>query len=303
MILHLLNKPARYEPLVKVDELSVSSAGILGGIPTPPIRQVLMVPQTTLERFRLSPGDLRENVVIDDSGIGPLHSLASGTVLKVGNVLVRLTVHCEPCGRLKGVVSIKAIEHKRGYLGSFLTSGRLTVGDEVVSLGIQYEPIPYDLNDRLAWFLHRQPAAIDVTTLVHEVGLSLSYCRAIPSLLRARPDLLRKVTFRGRAMQKVRRDGGRKTALSNQAPAGVGSGGAETSNTQAKSLKFIDGAFVVYLCDDRSFTVPLKTVPEIAGATAAQRCRWELTEQGQRIRWPSLDLEVKVSGLLGLPDV
>jgi hypothetical protein len=232
----------------------------------------------------------------------PLHSLPSGTVLKVGKVLVRLTVHCEPCGRLKGVVGIKAIERKRGYLGSFLNSGRLTVGDEVASLGVQYEPIPYDLKERVVWFLERQPAAIDVTTLVHEVGLSLSYCRAIPSLLRARPDLARKVTFRRRAMQEERREGAGKTTLSGQARAGVG-GGAQTSNTRANSLKFIHGAFVVYLLDDRSFTVPLKAVPEIASATVAQRSRWELAEQGQRIRWPSLALEVTVCSLLGLPDV
>src|SRR5947209_5380901 len=97
MILHLLNKPGRYKPLVEVDELVVSTTGILGSVSSLPIRQVLIVPQNTLDHFRLSPGDLRENLVIDDSGMEPLHSLPSGTVLKIGEALVRLTVHCEPC--------------------------------------------------------------------------------------------------------------------------------------------------------------------------------------------------------------
>ena len=167
----------------------MSTTGIFGGIPSLPIRQVLIVPQSTLDLFRLSPGDLRENLIIDDSGMEPLHSLPSGTVLKIGEVLVRLTVHCEPCHRLKEVVNPKAIEHKRGYLGAFLSGGRLRVGDPIESMGVQYEPIPYDLKERIAWFLDRQSVSIEVTTLVHEVGLSLSYCRAIPNLLRGRPDL------------------------------------------------------------------------------------------------------------------
>lgn len=301
MILHLLNKPGRYRPLVEVDELIVSTTGIIGSVPSLPIRQVLIVPQSTLDHFRLSPGDLRENLVIDDSRMEPLHSLPSGMVLKIGEVLVRLTVHCEPCGRLKEVVGLKAIEHKRGYLGAFLSGGRLRVGDPVASMGVQYEPIPYDLRERLAWFLDRQSAPIEVTTLVHEVGLSLSYCRAIPNLLRGRPDLKSKVTFRGRTVQKARGERGRTATLSSQANAGIGYTTDQASNILARSLEFIPGAFIVHLHDNRSFTVPLETLPALARATVAQRSHWELAEQGLRIRWPGLELEVTIFDLLGLP--
>lgn len=209
MILHLFYKPLRYKPLVEVERLDVSTDGIAGAAPSSPMRHVLIVPRSTLDELKLSPGNLRENMVVDDSGIGPLHSLPSGTVLKIGSVRIRLTVHCEPCGRLRGVVDIRAVEHRRGYLGTFLTGGALSVGDDISSLGVQFEAIPYDLKQRLAWFLSRQPAPIEVTKLVHEVGLSLAYCRAIPNLLRGRPDLARMVTFRGRSLRRARaNDGG-----------------------------------------------------------------------------------------------
>jgi hypothetical protein len=230
----------------------------------------------------------------------PLHSLPSGTVLKIGEALVRLTVHCEPCRRLKEVVDPKAIEHKRGYLGAFLSGGQLRVGDPVESIGVQHEPIPYDLKERLAWFLDRQSVPIEVTTLVHEVGLSLSYCRAIPNLLRGRPDLESKVTFRGRTVQKARSKRGGTARLPRQGNESIGYTD-NTTNILAKSLEFISGAFVVYLHDNRSFTVPLETLPALARATVAQRSHWELAEQGLRIRWPGLELEVTILDLLGLP--
>lgn len=294
MILNLLNKPGRYRPLVEVDRLMVSTKGIYGAVPSLPIRQVLIVPQSTLDQFRLSPGDLRENVVVDDTKMDPLHSLPSGTILKIGEVLVRLTVHCEPCGRLKGVVDLKEIEHKRGYLGAFLNCGQLNVGDSVVAMGVQYEAIPYDLKERLSWFLDGLSVPVEVTTLVHEIGLSLSYCRAIPNLLRGRPDLVRKVTFRGRVLEKARPERGRADTAETRK--------SQTSHVLAQSLEFIPGAFVVYLHGDQSFTVPIATVPALAKATIAERNCWEFADQGSRIQWPGLGIDVAVCGLLGLPD-
>ena len=88
--------------------------------------------------------------------------------------------------------------------------------------------------------------------------------------------------------------------MSRQVNESIGSTDS-TTDILAKSLAFIPGAFVVYLHDDRSFTVPLGTLPALARATVAQRDRWELTEQGLRIRWPGLDLEVTIFDLLGLP--
>lgn len=301
MILKLLYKPARYQPLVEVQELAVSTEGVVGAAPALPLRHVLIVPRSTIDEFRLAPGDLRENVIVDDVGIGPLHALPSGTVLGLGDVHVRLTVHCEPCGRLRGVVETRRVEHRRGYLGTFLNAGVLRVGEGIASLGVRYEAVPYDLRERLAWFLARQPGPVEVTRLVHEVGLSLSYCRAIPNLLRNRPDLATKVTFRGRVLRRARSSVGGRPA----APRGRGRrapSGPQCPETSATSVEFIDGSFVVYLQDGRSFAVPLETIARLIEADPAERGRWELADGGRRIRWPNLDLEVTVASLPGLPE-
>jgi MOSC domain-containing protein YiiM len=185
MILNIFHKPQRRAPMVEVPSISVSSDGIDGSVPSAPIRHVLIVPSSTLEEFSLKPGDLRENLVIDDSAIGALHSFRSGTVLEVNGVLIRLTVHCEPCGRIGHLVNTKAITHKRGYLGTFLTPGAIHIGDSIRTRGVQYEPVPYDLKERISWYLNKQVLPVEVTTLVRDIGLSLSYCRAMPRLIRA----------------------------------------------------------------------------------------------------------------------
>ena len=140
--------------------LVVSPDGIHNAVTTAPIRHVLIVPRSTLVDFGLQLGDLRENIVVDDTGIGDIHDLPSGTVLGINGVLIRLTVHCEPCGRLAHVLANpKSVEHKRGYLGTFLTGGELHIGDPIRVRGKQYEAVPYDLRERIVWCLNLNPAS------------------------------------------------------------------------------------------------------------------------------------------------
>jgi MOSC domain-containing protein YiiM len=197
MIRNLFFKPERYKPVVSASELSVSPKGIHGSVHAEPIRHVLIVPQRTLSDFGLQPGDLRENVVIDDTTIGDLHSLLSGTVLALGEVLIRLTIHCEPCPRLSHLVADwGALKDRRGYLGTFLTSGTFRIDDRVVQkAGVSFEPIPFDLRERIAWYLQRQESPVPVTKFVRDVGLSLSYCRAVPNLLKGIPGAKDKILF------------------------------------------------------------------------------------------------------------
>ena len=184
MITNLFLKPQRRQPMVAVDHLLVSPNGIADSVATLAMRQVLIVPVTTLEEFGLKPGDLRENVVVDDTGITGIHSIPSGSVLNINGVLIRLTVHCEPCGRLAHLVPRpKLLEHKRGYLGSFLTDGRLGIGDSVRIEERQFENIPYDIKDRIVWYLSKREAPVPAITLVRDIGLSDSYCRVLPKLI------------------------------------------------------------------------------------------------------------------------
>jgi hypothetical protein len=185
MITNLFYKPGRRESMQPVGSLAVSPAGIAGAVDAPPIRQLLILPKSTLVEFSLQAGDLRENVVLDDSHGVPLHTLPSGTVIELGPILVRLTVHCEPCPRVSHLVKpISKLSHKRGYLGQILSAGNLTIGDAYVPGAVQFEPIPYELKERAAWYLAKTRGPIPVKEFVRALGLSLSYCRAVPNLVR-----------------------------------------------------------------------------------------------------------------------
>jgi hypothetical protein len=67
-------------------------------------------------------------------------------------------------------------------------------------------------------------------------------------------------------------------------------------------LEFVKDAFVVHLEDGRSLSVPLEWFPRLRDATPEQRARWELIGPGFGIRWPEIDEDISVAGLLGLPD-
>lgn len=74
------------------------------------------------------------------------------------------------------------------------------------------------------------------------------------------------------------------------------------SQPRARSLEFVEDAFVVHLEDGRSLTVPLEWFPRLRDATPEQRTRYELSGRGYGIHWPDLDEDISVPGLLGLPD-
>jgi hypothetical protein len=185
MITNLFLKPARRDPMAAVSALSVTPEGLNGSVDAPTIRQLLIVPKTSLDEFDLRPGDLRENVVVDDSRNTPLHELPSGTVLRLGPIRIRLTVHCEPCPRVAHLVKpIHKLNHKRGYLGQVLNSGILRLGDSYAPGPVEFEAIPYELKERAAWYLAKRQGPIPVKEFVRDLGLSLAYCRAVPHLVR-----------------------------------------------------------------------------------------------------------------------
>ncbi len=74
------------------------------------------------------------------------------------------------------------------------------------------------------------------------------------------------------------------------------------SQPRARSLDFVEDAFVVDLQDGRSLTVPLEWFPRLRDATPEQRTRYEFSGRGYGIHWPELDEDISVPGLLGLPD-
>jgi hypothetical protein len=179
-VTNLYVKRAHGKPLQPVTELNVSPRGIAGGVRCSPLRQVLITSRSIAADCGLRAGDLRENIMIDWDRF---YHLPSGSVVRIGAALVRLTFHCEPCKKIMHLVDFDRILHKRGYLGCFLSSGRIAIGDPVEPTGEMLEPIPYALKDRIRWFLAKQNGGLAATDLVHALGLPASYARALPRLL------------------------------------------------------------------------------------------------------------------------
>ncbi len=74
-----------------------------------------------------------------------------------------------------------------------------------------------------------------------------------------------------------------------------------TSEPRARDIDFTVEALIVKLEDGRSLSVPLDWLPRLKNATDDERRRWELVDRGEEIRWDSLDEDLSVPVLLGLP--
>jgi Protein of unknown function (DUF2442) len=70
---------------------------------------------------------------------------------------------------------------------------------------------------------------------------------------------------------------------------------------QAKKVYFDVERLHVELADGREISVPLNWFPRLENATHEQRQQWELIGPGVGIHWESIDEDISVAGLLGLP--
>lgn len=168
-------------PLASADSIDFSPEGIARNLTCAPFRQVLLASESITADCGLRDGDLRENAVVDFDG---LYDLPSGTVVQVGHALIRLTFHCEPCKKILKLVDLKTILHRRGVFGTFLNSGRISVGDDFTVTSQKFEPIPYEIGERIRWFFRQHGGSGAIADLTHAIGLPATYRRAIPSLLR-----------------------------------------------------------------------------------------------------------------------
>jgi MOSC domain-containing protein YiiM len=169
-----------------VGRVQFTQNGLKGNVACQPLRHVLISSLPIARECGLVPGDLRENIVVDDLH---LYELESGTVVVIGEARIRLTFHCEPCKGILAKVKLRDILHKRGVLGCFLNSGEIYVGDGYSVKRQQFDPIPYEIKDRIKWYVARQNVPVAADKLVYEIGLSKSYLRALPALIRRTPGL------------------------------------------------------------------------------------------------------------------
>lgn len=147
-------------------------------------RQVLLVDRPTLQQFNLQPGDLGENLLVDE----PVNELISGQVVQIGSALICPTIVCEPCDKLNRIQPglAKKLLGRRGVLGRVVGSGQIQVGDPVTPTVYTLPAMPETVRDRLDQFLARIPAGKVVRTsdILLALGLFRSYYRVLPRLLK-----------------------------------------------------------------------------------------------------------------------
>lgn len=188
MVEHLFLKPDDIlSPLRAVSAYDVTLEGIVNSRIQHPLKQILILPKASLTDFSLQPSQLKEDMVINP--LFDFHALASGSTIRIGSVELRLTFHCEPCSKIKPFVNPKKATHRRGYHSQVIKAGRIQIGDDITVMARAFDPIPYALVDRVKWFLHHHPEPIFASDLVKAIGLSSSYCRALPNVLRHRKDI------------------------------------------------------------------------------------------------------------------
>jgi hypothetical protein len=71
-----------------------------------------------------------------------------------------------------------------------------------------------------------------------------------------------------------------------------------TDDPRALHVAVRRGYLVVDLVDGRQVRVPVSWFPRLAQATQTQREEWELLDEGRGIRWPAIDEDLSVAGLL-----
>ena len=74
------------------------------------------------------------------------------------------------------------------------------------------------------------------------------------------------------------------------------------SNPRAISAEVTDTAITAHLADGRTISVPLSWSWRLSDATPDQRARFEIIGEGEGVRWPDVDEDISVRGMLeGVP--
>jgi MOSC domain-containing protein YiiM len=179
-VTELFIKRLHNAPLQPVATIACSLRGISENVRCAPFRQALIASRSVTDELGLNPGDLRENIVVN---CDDLYNLPSGTVVKIGQALLRLTFHCEPCKKILKFIEFDRIAHRRGVFGMFLNDARIALVDEFAVTEQRFEEIPYPINERIRWFLSKHGGRGAALDLVHALGLPASSGRMMPRLL------------------------------------------------------------------------------------------------------------------------
>jgi alkylated DNA nucleotide flippase Atl1 len=191
LVEHLFRKKERKKPVLAFNRLNLLAGyGIEGDLNSDrhSPRQLLVVDGQDLNRLSIPPGELRENIVLNQ---------LDATAFKPGAKLtfpsgaaIRLTFYCEPCKQIAHLVeSLKSIQQKRGILGVVVKGGEIVTGDRVLiqpNCFPALSEIPYE---RFLELVKRIPQGKVITykQILTSIGVDKSYYRVMPLYLKKTP--------------------------------------------------------------------------------------------------------------------
>ena len=135
-------RPARKEPLISSDKVSVQLTGLEGDHRSKPGKRTVTLIQAEHlpviaslckgQPTTVAPERLRRNLVV--SGISLLG--LRNQIFKIGNVTLRGTGLCAPCSRMETELGYGGYNAMRGHGGicaEVLQAGMITLGDKVIA--------------------------------------------------------------------------------------------------------------------------------------------------------------------------
>lgn len=148
-------------------------------------RQILVTLQSELDDLSICAGALHENMII--STALAKHFRPGTAIVTSGGVEIKLTMYCEPCKRIEGLVpDLRALIERRGILGYIVRGGHIRRGDAIELIPDRYSALPESVNQKFLDFVQTIPAGrvvrlLDVTIAI---GVADSFVRAMPGYIR-----------------------------------------------------------------------------------------------------------------------
>lgn len=142
-VLHLFTCLVHRFPMEAHDEIEViKDKGFKGCIHGRPgsKRQVSLMDRETLDKFVLAPGAVKENITT--LGLD-FQALATGNILRIGDVVMEITGPCDPCARMDEIRMglQEGLRGQRGWLCRVKEAGTIRRGDRIEVVVASFESI------------------------------------------------------------------------------------------------------------------------------------------------------------------
>jgi MOSC domain-containing protein YiiM len=142
-VLHLFTCLVHRFPMLQLAEVAViKDKGFKGCIHGRPgsKRQISLMDRETLDKLGLAPGVVKENITTEGLNF---QTLATGNILRVGNVVMEITGPCDPCARMDEIrIGLQEeLRGQRGWLCRVQEAGIIRRGDRIEVLAASVEKV------------------------------------------------------------------------------------------------------------------------------------------------------------------